>query len=30
MFLNGKDEKNLKNKNQFVAFNKKMTNLAHY
>ena len=28
MFLNGKDEKNLKNKNQFVAFNKKNDKLS--
>ena len=28
MFLNGKDEKNLKNKNQFVAFNKENDKLS--
>ncbi|MDA9619041.1 malate synthase G [Candidatus Pelagibacter bacterium] len=30
MFLNGKDEKNLKNKNQFVAFNEKNEKLSSF
>ena len=30
IFLNGKEEKHLKNKNQFVAFNEKNENLVQF